>query len=162
MEAERKLRIYLDTSVICNLFGDNAPDQMEGSLRLWHQCISGKFNVFVSPVVLLEVGNCPEPKRSWMSEKMNLIKYENLDETAEVRELVAEYLRGGVFKEKHIADCFHVAYAVAHDCDVIVSWNFDHIVNDKTRGKVKIVNATNRYKEIGIVSPIDLLKGVWR
>jgi predicted nucleic acid-binding protein len=161
MEAGKKLRVYIDTSVISNLFGDDAPDQMDGSLRLWDECMAGKYDVFVSPMVLLEIGNCPEPKRSWLHEKMNLIEFESLEETDEVRELAAEYVRG-VLKEKQIADCFHIAYAVAHDCDVIVSWNFDHIVNDKTKGKVKIVNATNRYKEIGIVSPDELLKGVWR
>jgi predicted nucleic acid-binding protein len=161
MEAGKKLRIYIDTSVISNLFSDDAPDQMEGSLKLWQECIAGRYDVFVSPVVLWEIGNCPEPKRSWLFEKINLIEFENLEETDEVRNLATEYVKG-VLQEKQIADCFHIAYAVVHNCDVIVSWNFDHIVNDKTKGKVKIVNATNRYKEIEIVSPVELLKGVWR
>jgi predicted nucleic-acid-binding protein len=80
----------------------------------------------------------------------------------DVDDLSSEYVKSGVLKEKQIADCYHIAYAVAHGCDVIVSWNFEHIVNDMTKGRVKIVNATNRYKEIGIVSPDLLLKGVWR
>ena len=95
-------------------------------------------------------------------ENMNSLNIENLEETDEVMELASEYINDGVFKPRHIADCLHVAYAVAHGCDVIVSWNFDHIVNDKTRSGVKIVNATNRYDEIGIVSPNELLKGVWK
>jgi hypothetical protein len=34
-----------------------------------------------------------------------------------------------------------------------------YIVNDRTKGKVKVVNATSRYKEILIVSPDEFLMG---
>jgi hypothetical protein len=49
----------------------------------------------------------------------------------------------------------HNAYAVRS----ILTWNFRHIVNDATKGKVKVVNAVSRYNEIGIVSPDDFLMG---
>jgi hypothetical protein len=42
---------------------------------------------------------------------------------------------------------------------VILSWNFNHIVNDATKGKVKVVNAVSRYNEIGVVSPEEFLMG---
>jgi len=47
-----------------------------------------------------------------------------------------------------VPNCLHIAYAVVNDCDVVLSWNFDDIVCDKTRNRVKLVNATSRYKEI--------------
>ena len=56
-------------------------------------------------------------------------------------------------------DCLHIATAVVNDCDLIVSWNFKHLVNYKTISKVRVVNAINRYKEIGIVSPTMLVEG---
>jgi len=162
MESGRKLRIYLDTSVISNLFADDAPSQMEGSNLLWEKCMLGAYDVFVSALVFDELDNCPEPKRGRLFERLRLIRFQTLLKTKDVDDLAAEYVKKGVLKEKHIADCYHIAYAVAHGCDVIVSWNFEHLVNEKTKGRVKIVNATNRYREIGIVSPDLLLEGVWK
>jgi hypothetical protein len=52
-----------------------------------------------------------------------------------------------------------VYFAVVHDCDVILSWNFSDIVKDSTRGTVRIVNAVRRYKEIEILSPEQFLGG---
>ena len=63
-----------------------------------------------------------------------------------------------MLKEKSYDDCLHIAYAVIHHCDVIVSWNFKHLVNFRTIDKVKIVNAINRYKEISIISPTMLIE----
>ena len=59
-----------------------------------------------------------------------------------------------------MADCLHIAFAVAYDCDIIVSWNFKHLVNYRTVSEVKIVNAINNYREINIVSPTMLLEEV--
>jgi len=52
----------------------------------------------------------------------------------------------------------HIAYAVVYNCDVIVSWNFKHMVNFRTIDRVRIVNAINRYREIAICSPTMMLK----
>ena len=40
--------------------------------------------------------------------------------------------------------------------DVLVSWNFKHLVNMETRRKVKAVNLLKGYKEIEVVSPEEL------
>jgi hypothetical protein len=61
--------------------------------------------------------------------------------------------------EKDFNDCLHIAYAAVNGCDTILSWNFRHMVNNVTRGKVRTVNAISRYNEIGIVSPDDFLMG---
>ena len=88
-----------------------------------------------------------------MLAKLRLIDFEFLSETDEVNNLAHEYIKGGVLKEKSIADCRHIAHAVVYGCDAIVSWNFEHLVNFKTINKVKVVNAINHYKEINILPP---------
>ena len=74
-----------------------------------------------------------------------------------VKALANEYIVKGVLTEKSRADCLHIAFAVFYDCDIIVSWNFKHLVNFRTINKVKIVNATYNYREISIVNPTMLL-----
>ena len=62
-------------------------------------------------------------------------------------------------KEKHIDDCRHIAGAIVSGCDVIVSWNFKHIVNYKTQMGVKAVTALEGYKELLIYTPAALMGG---
>ena len=93
-----------------------------------------------------------------MVEKLDEIDYHILEETDEVIDLANEYLNNDVLTKKSLDDCFHISYAVVYNCDVIVSWNFKHLVNFRTINKVKVVNATNQYKEISIVSPTMMLE----
>ena len=154
----RKLRLYLDTSTISHLFAEDALDKMEDTNRLWEDFISDKYKVFISQVVIDEIEKCPEPKRSYMLEKLGLTEFEFLAETDEVRELAAAYIEGGVLSVNSIADCRHIAHAVVYNCDAIVSWNFAHLVNFKTINKVKVVNAIHHYREISILPPTMFLE----
>jgi predicted nucleic acid-binding protein len=131
---------------------------MSDTIRLWNECVAQKYEVFISDVVTNEIQQCSEPKRSEMLKKMQQLEINLLYETAEVKELAREYIKGGVLKEKSYDDCLHIAYSVIHNCDVIVSWNFKHLVNFKTIDRVRIVNAINRYKEISIISPTMLVE----
>ena len=155
----KKLKIYLDTSVISHLFADDTPDKMADTIKLWEDFKSDKYEVFISTVTAEEMQKCVEPKRSQMVEKLGEIDFHVLDETDEINNLAAEYVNHGVLTKKSIDDCLHIAYAVVTNCDIIISWNFKHLVNYRTINKVKIVNAVNHYKEISIISPTMLLEG---
>jgi len=157
MDSIRKLRIYFDTSVVSHLFADDVPERVKDTLRLWEECIAGKYDVYVSPVLYEEVEECPEPKRSLIYEKLASLEFVELHATESVNKLAAEYIKHGVLTEKSLNDCLHIAYAVVNDCDVVASWNFRHLVKFKTNNGVKIVNAINRYREISIVSPTMLI-----
>ena len=154
----RKLKLYLDTSTISHLFADDTPEKMQDTKLLWHDFVKGKFKIFISQVVVDEIVKCPEPKRSQMLEQLRMIDFEVLDETDEVKSLAREYIKGGVLGGNSIDDCLHIAFAVVNDCDVIVSWNFKHLVNYRTISKVKAVNTINQYREISIMPPRMLLE----
>jgi len=156
----KKLRLYLDTSTISHLFANDTPDKMRDTSLLWEDIINDKHDIFISPVVIDEIENCDEPKRSHMFERLEQIQFQILTRTDEVVRLSDEYIAGCVLKEKNYADCLHIAFAVVYNCDIIVSWNFKHLVNYKTINKVKIVNAINHYKEIIIMPPSMLLEEV--
>ena len=154
----RKIRLYLDTSIISHLFADDTPEKMADTILLWRELVSGKYEIYISDIVANEVQQCPEPKRSHMLEKIRQIELILLHETNEVKELASEYIKSGVLKEISYDDCLHITFAVIHHCDAIVSWNFKHLVNFRTIDKVRIVNAVNRYKEISIISPTMLIE----
>jgi len=154
----RKLKLYLDTSIISHLFAEDAPDKMNETNELWRDFVNDKYDVYISQVVIDELERCPEPKQGMLLEKLKLIKFRILPETDEVISLANEYIKCGVLKERSIADCRHIAHAVVYHCDAIASWNFEHLVNFKTINKVRVVNAMFHYKEMSIMPPTMFLE----
>jgi len=53
-------------------------------------------------------------------------------------------------------DAPHVTIATIFHCDVLLSWNFAHLVNYQNRIKINGINLLNGYKEISIISPFEL------
>jgi len=155
----RKVRLYLDTSVVSHIFADDTPERMADTIALWEELKLGKFDIFVSETTLFEIDKCDEPKRTKMLMKLKEINYTNLTETQEVNDLAKAYIDKKVLTIKSLDDCMHIAFGVISQCDIIVSWNFKHLVNYKTIGNIKIVNAINLYKEIEIMTPSMIIGG---
>jgi len=61
------------------------------------------------------------------------------------------------FRKKYRDDALHIAVAVVNDLDVVVSWNFKHIVKLKTRMEANGINKMLGYKEIEICSPEEVI-----
>lgn len=66
----RKLKIYLDTSVVSHLMQEDVPEKMADTLQLWELFRKGIYDVYLSTVTLEEISACPEPKRSRLREYM--------------------------------------------------------------------------------------------
>lgn len=122
------MKIYLDTSVISYLQQEDAPERMKDTLALWKQFEDGKYDVCLSQVTLDEVGECREPKKSLLYEYLSRISYTKLEITGEVLWVAEQIIDMGILRPKSIDDCQHIATAVVHGCDYIISWNFKHIV----------------------------------
>jgi len=155
----KKLKIYLDTSVISHLNAPEAPDKQEDTRKLWNAIQCGEYEAYISPVVIGEVMDCAEPKRSTLLEYLSAIQHTELQESVEVEELAVKYLEAGILRQKSFDDCRHIAYACVYNCDMLVSWNFKHLVNIKTIAGVKSVNALAGYKEMPIYTPTILIAG---
>ena len=155
----RKPRIYLDTSVISHLDAPDTPDKQVDTRELWELIKAGEYDVCISPVVIGEVMECPEPKRTTLLECLGEIHYTELQKTDEVVELAGRYLKAGILRQKSFDDCQHIAYACVYNCDMLISWNFKHLVNVKTIAGVKSVNALVGYREMPIYRPTMLVSG---
>ena len=153
----KKLKLYLDTSVISHLDAPDTPEKTAETLAFWEILKTGKYDVVISDVVMEEVARCREPKRTFMDERITEIHPTILVPNQEVKELAKEYVSKKVLSQKSIDDCLHIALSVINHCDYLVSWNFRHLVNVQTLEGVRIVNAINRYRGISIVSPTIFL-----
>lgn len=52
-----------------------------------------------------------------------------------------------------IEDAVHIAIATVNSMDILVSWNFRHIVNLKTKREINAINLLNGYGHLEIVEP---------
>ena len=111
----------------------------EASLALWRLFIKGTFTQVLSEHTLRELYGAPHAVRTRVLE----IPEENqivLLDTAEADSLAEAYLAHGIVGPGSRSDALHVALATIARVDVLVSWNFKHIVN---LGRIRLFNAVN-------------------
>lgn len=111
----------------------------------------------LSDLTLAELEEAPPEVR----EVLRTVPAEALEEVAfgaEAAALAEEYLTAGVIGAPHLEDARHIATATVHKVDVLVSWNFKHIVNlDRIRG-YNSVNLRLGYALLEIRSPQEVLR----
>ena len=82
---------------------------------------------------------------------------EEVEFTEGARELAEQYITAGVIGAAKRVDAQHIATATVHRVDVLVSWNFKHIVNlERIRG-YNSVNLRNGYPLLEIRTPQEVL-----
>ena len=154
----RKLKVYLDTSVISHLMQEDVPEKMADTRQLWEMFKAGKYDVYLSTVTLREIQRCPEPKKTQLIGYLNEIRFTILDITEDITAVANKMIEMGILTQKSFDDCQHIGAAVINECDCIISWNFKHIVNVKTIRGVRAITNLEGYKMIEIWNPSVLLE----
>ena len=155
----KRLKIYLDTSVISHLDAPDVPEKEADTRRLWNDIKAGRYKAVLSNVVFDELNRSGEPKRSFMLREIAEIDYGYVHLDARGVEIASRFVDLGVLRQKSFDDCQHIAAAIIGECEAIVSWNFKHIVNRKTMLGVKAVTALEGYDDLLIYSPTVLIGG---
>lgn len=154
LQRMKKARIYLDTSVVSYLEQTDAPERMQLTRDVWETLKSDKYDIYISNVVVRELSKCSdENKRSLLLSHLEEIQYTMVNVTDEIFAFAEKIVDFGILKERSFDDCQHIAAAVVSDCDVIMSWNFKHLVNFDTIEGIRILTTMEGYKNIIIYSP---------
>ena len=104
----------------------------------------------------LELISAPKRVREQLL-KYSEDKFQRVELSEEAILLANMYIENKVVGKTSIVDCRHIALASIHKVDVLVSWNFKHIVNlDRIKG-YNSVNLKLGYSMIEIRSPTDLV-----
>lgn len=117
---------------------------------------AGVHEAVISNVVGEELERAPTEIRDALLRAVKETPFELVAEDAESRSLFVEYLGLGVVPERYRDDLRHVAVATVAEVDALVSWNFRHLVNVRTRRAVHAVNLRLGYPLIEIVSPEEV------
>ena len=145
-------KVYIDTSVIGGYFDKEFE---VATKRFFNEVKKGEYDVVISNVTEGELLNAPERVRSLFNDLK--IDYEVIKLTDDVVSLALEYIRENVVGQTSYDDCLHIAIATVNRLDLLVSWNFKHIVNIKRIRGYNGINIKNGYPSIEIRSPKDLI-----
>jgi hypothetical protein len=148
-----KQRIYADTSVLGGILDK---EFKEWSIRLLEEFQMGNSILVLSDITLQELEGAPDK----VHKKLSKIPEENIEKlkiNKDAKSLAQEYLKEGVVTEKYIVDAQHIAIASVFKVDLVVSWNFKHILNYKKIRLYNGVNLKNGYPLIEIRSPREVV-----
>jgi predicted nucleic acid-binding protein len=149
----RKQRIYIDTSVIGGCFDD---EFKEWSIPLFDEFIVGNLVAVISDITIEELNDAPKHVRAKIDEiPVYYREYSALNTEAE--NLAEIYIRNKAVSQKYNEDAQHIALATVINADVLVSWNFKHIVNLERIRAYNAVNLRYGYKILEIRTPRELL-----
>ena len=148
-----KPRVYTDTSV---LGGCEDEEFAEYSVRLMDGFVKGDRVLVLSTLTVQELAAAPADVRIRLAAVADA-HIETLQLDAEAKELAEAYVAAGVLPAKMLADAQHIAIATVGRVDVLVSWNFKHIVNLQRIHGYNAVNLLRGYPMIEIRTPREVL-----
>lgn len=148
-----KVRIYTDTSV---LGGCEDEEFAEHSIRLMEGFVRGERVLVLSTLTVQELAGAPVEVRRRLA-AVPEAHIETLQLDAEARELAEAYVAAGVVTAKMRADAQHIAIATVARVDILVSWNFKHVVNLQRIHGYNSVNLRKGYPMMEIRTPREVL-----
>ena len=149
-----KLRVYIDTSVVGGYFDDEFEDDTKA---FFERIFNKEFLVHFSEVSETELSLAPDFIKN-LKTRIPSDCYKFLDLDDESRDLAQTYLNEKILGKASLNDAYHIAIATVNRLDVLVSWNFRHIVNFD---KIKLFNSINLrlgYPMIDIRSPREFTR----
>ncbi len=145
-------RIYIDTSVFGGYFDAEFDESTKSFFNILN---SRKITILVSEILELEIYKAPDHIIDLFESLSNIERIELTDESKQLAEM---YIVEKVVGRTSIADCQHIALATFFKADVLVSWNFKHIVNlERIRG-YNSVNFREGYQMTEIRTPNEIFK----
>ena len=131
---------------------------MGASRKFFEKAAQGDFVILLSAQTFEELSLAPEPVRRLLkSLAPSMVEEVPID--SNVQQLAQAYIDAGVLGQTWESDCLHVATATLASAELILSWNFKHIVNyNRIRG-FNSVNTSFGYRSMTILSPLEVVYG---
>jgi len=118
-------RFYFDTSVFGGVFD---AEFQEETVLLFEKVSLGQIKCVYSNLTESELTKAPEQVINYFEQIKDEFK-EKVLVTPEGLKLAQTYVDEKVVGETSLDDCIHIAKATLNSVNVLVSWNFKHIVN---------------------------------
>lgn len=137
-------RAFVDNSVFGGVFDE---EFAEDSKRFFDQVRSGRFKVLISEILLREILGAPAHVQEFLS-SLPKERLEEFPTPPEAVTLTEAYLQMGIVSPNWRDDAAQIALATIAKADVLLSWNFRHIVNFD---KIRLFNSVNLAQGYGLL-----------
>jgi predicted nucleic acid-binding protein len=155
----KKLRVYIDTSVIGAMFDKEDQNRILSTQKLLELLKERKkYHPFISNVLLEEIDQAPLLLKKGLKKVLDDMAFDIILENNESVELVKVYMDEKILNEKYRDDLRHVALSVVNNIDFIVSWNCKHLSNIEKKRRFNSVNLKMGYRDIDIITPMEVSK----
>lgn len=146
-------KIYLDTSVLSAYFDDRDPTRQKTTQVFWPR-LNG-YEKYISDLVLDELSKITDPSKKEAVLKL-AAGFQILKLSDQVNTLAKAYVTRNLFPNRYFADALHLAYASVHGINILISWNFEHLVKRKTRILANTIHLELKYPQVEIIAPPEL------
>ena len=153
-------KVYIETSVISYYTSRPSRDliiagHQQITQEWWDQQLQ-RYQPHISVVVLDEISRGDPIAAKLRQEAID--GFASLAVTSEVIDLAQEYYTALNLPDKARLDAIHLALAVQHGMDFLVSWNFIHIVGARPRAIIQGINYRKQIETPLICTPEELLE----
>ena len=149
-------KLYLDSSVFGYAANERAGDKYADSNLLLRQISEGYFEAYVSEVVEAEIKAAYIKNREILLRKL-VPEIVVLKEKSEVLRLAREIISAGIIPDNYFNDSVHIAYTVLNELDVLLSYNYKHLVNMEVELALQELLKRTGRKIIYIKTPAEVV-----
>lgn len=151
--------VYLETTVVSYFTARPSRDIVQLAhqeiTRRWWKNAARRFDLFISELVI-EEASAGDSKAA--AQRLAVISsFPLLEMNTAVESLAIAYMESLNLPTKYARDAAHVAVAVIHGIDYLVTWNCTHIANGEIIRKIMWINEKMGYATPIICTPEELM-----
>ena len=157
-----KPKVYIETTLVSYLVARHSndvtvSDRQQITRRLWEEY----FDVFefVTSDIVLEEAERGDPREA--QRRITLLDdLRTLPLSPEAAAFAHKLIEAGAVPPQSLSDAQHIAIAVVHSIEYLVSWNYKHIVNETKRQHIKDVCLAAGYQPTTLSTPEALMEEI--
>ncbi len=152
--------VYLETTIISYITARPSKDLIVAAHQSlthdWWDKMSANVDCFISPYVVEEIAEGDEKASQKRLEFIENIQL--LENNVEIQSLSIKYFEEFQLPLKAKLDASHLASAVWHEMDYLLSWNCTHIVSGRIQTELTRINDQMNLKTPVLCTPEELME----
>lgn len=150
-------RVYLDSTIPSTYFDERESIRdVIKTTRLWWDEESKFFDVWISPVVGLEIDDGIYPRKAEVQAFCQKLKV--LEPNPTIDNIARAYIENKLMPQKFFGDASHLAYATFYRFEFLLTWNCNHLANANKRIHLQVINQRLGFPMPQIVTPMELFR----
>jgi predicted nucleic acid-binding protein len=151
--------IYIESSILSYLTARTTNNLRAAAWQeitnQWWDTKKQYFELVTSPLVITEISR---GNKEAAQKRLNAIQdISQLKIDDKIIDLAVLLLKKGALPEKATDDAMHVAFAVYHGIDYLLTWNCRHIDNAEKKPLIRSICIENGYAYPEICTPLELM-----